>query len=448
MMGPSRFIVIAVCLILSSVSVANMRSSANRVAISIADVVYSVSAIVETAPVPGGVDGADDPAIWIHPSDPSQSTVIGTDKLGGLGVYNLAGQQLQYLADGKMNNVDLRYNFALDGKPVALVTAGNRTNNSIAIYRVDPTTRLLTNAAARTITPGLVIYGSCMYHSPTSGIYYVFLDATDGSVEQWELFASVGGQVDAVLRRRFDVGTRVEGCVADDEAQTFYIAEEAVGIWKYGAEPNTSDARVLVDSTGAQGHLTSNVEGLTIYYARTGSGYLIASSQGSDSFVIYQRGGNNAYVATFAIVLGNGIDHVSHTDGIDVSNVGLSSSFEQGMFVAQDGYDESGTNNFKLVRWQDIAKAVSPTLTIDTSWDPRQIGASPSTPSPTPSSTPSPTPSSTPSPTPSSTPSPTPSSTPSPPRSPTPTSQPPCTGSSVADLRCLHTYVPIATLRR
>jgi hypothetical protein len=45
MMGPSRFIVIAVCLILSSVSVANMRSSANRVAISIADVVYSVSAI-------------------------------------------------------------------------------------------------------------------------------------------------------------------------------------------------------------------------------------------------------------------------------------------------------------------------------------------------------------------------------------------------------------------
>jgi 3-phytase len=163
--------------------------------------------------------------------------------------------------------------------------------------------------------------------------------------------------------------------VADDQAQTFYIGEEAIGIWKYGAEPDTGDARVLVDSTGAGGHVASNVEGLAIYYTSAGGGYLIASSQGNDTFVIYQRGGNNAYVATFAIVEGNGIDRVTHTDGIDVSNVGLGSPFEQGLFVAQDGYDESSTNNYKLVRWQDIANAVSPALTIDTSWDPRQTGA-------------------------------------------------------------------------
>jgi 3-phytase len=275
-----------------------------------------------------------------------------------------------------MNNVDLRYNFMLGGKPVALVTAGNLTNNAIAIYRVDPTTRLLTNAAARIITPGLAIYGSCMYHSPTSGAYYVFVNAEDGTVEQWQLFATPSDQVDAVLRRSFDVGTRVEGCVADDEAQTLYIAEEAIGIWKYGAEPNTGEARVQVDSTGASGHVTSNVEGLAIYYAKGGGGYLLASSQGSDNFAIYQRAGNNAYVATFAIVTGNGIDHVSHTDGIDVSNFALGSPFEQGLFVAQDGYDESATNNYKLVRWQDIATAVSPALAIDTSWDPRQVGSS------------------------------------------------------------------------
>jgi 3-phytase len=351
--------------------------------------------------VPGGVDGADDPAIWIHPSDTSLSTVIGTDKFGGLAVYNLAGQQLQYLTDGRMNNVDLRYNFALAGKPSALVTAGNLTSNSIAIYTVDPTTRLLTNVAARAITPGLVIYGSCMYHSPTSGAYYVFLNAEDGTVEQWELVATASGQVDGVLRRRFDVGTRVEGCVADDEAQTFYIAEEAIGIWKYGAEPDTGDARVLVDSTGAAGHVASNIEGLAIYYTTGGGGYLLASSQGSDTFVIYERGGSNAYVASFAIVSGNGIDRVSHTDGIDVSNFALGSPFTQGVFVAQDGYDESPTNNYKLVRWQDIATAVSPALTIDTSWDPRQVGANT-----------------------------------------TPT-DPACTSVSIEGPRCIHRYVPL-----
>jgi 3-phytase len=372
MIKPVRLVFSVLCVLLSSVSAAHIRGSTESAVLPAADVVVSVSAIAETAPVPGGADGADDPAIWIHPSDPAKSTIIGTDKFGGLAVYDLSGKQLQYLTDGDMNNVDLRYNFSLGDQSAALVTAGNLTTNSIAIYRVDATTRLLTNVAARTITPGLVIYGSCMYHSLSSGIYYAFVNAEDGSVEQWELFGTSNGQVDAVLRRSFDVGLRVEGCLADDAAQMFYIGEEAIGIWKYGAEPNTGDARTLVDSTGVGGHLTSNVEGLTIYHTSTGGGYLIASSQGSDTFVIYQRGGNNAYVATFAIEAGNGIDRVTHTDGIDVSNFGLGSPFEQGVFVAQDGYDESSTNNYKLVRWQDIASAVSPTLTIDTTWDPRQ----------------------------------------------------------------------------
>ena len=84
-----RFVVTALCLLLSSASVATTRSSANRTTLVTADVVYSVSATVETAPVPGGADGADDSAIWIHPSDLTKSTVIGTDKFGGLAVYNL-----------------------------------------------------------------------------------------------------------------------------------------------------------------------------------------------------------------------------------------------------------------------------------------------------------------------------------------------------------------------
>lgn len=44
-----------------------------------------VSAKVETQSVPIDGDAADDPAIWVHPTDPSLSTVIGTDKEGGLG---------------------------------------------------------------------------------------------------------------------------------------------------------------------------------------------------------------------------------------------------------------------------------------------------------------------------------------------------------------------------
>ena len=108
------------------------------------------------------------------------------------------------------------------------------------------------------------------------------------------------------LVRSFDVGSQPEGCVADDELEYFYIGEEARGIWKYGANPQDGTARTSVDSTGSGGHLTADVEGLTIYYASDGTGYLIASSQGSDEFVVYTREGSNQYVGTFEIVAGNG----------------------------------------------------------------------------------------------------------------------------------------------
>ena len=66
-----------------------------------------VTPTVEADPVPPGGD-ADDAAIWVHPTDPANSTIIGTDKLGGLIVYDLAGREIQSLPDGDLNNVDLR----------------------------------------------------------------------------------------------------------------------------------------------------------------------------------------------------------------------------------------------------------------------------------------------------------------------------------------------------
>jgi len=99
----------------------------------IQDEVFSVQATLETAPVPTADDAADDPCIWIHPSDPALSTIIGTDKQdgGGLLVYDLQGKVIQFTADGSMNNVDIRYNFPFNGESTALVTAGNRADNTI-----------------------------------------------------------------------------------------------------------------------------------------------------------------------------------------------------------------------------------------------------------------------------------------------------------------------------
>jgi 3-phytase len=306
----------------------------------------------ETDPVPHPGDAADDPAIWVNRQNPAQSAIIGTDRDGGLAVYGLAGRQLQYRPDGKINNVDLRVAFPLAGKLAPLVTAGNKTDNSIAIYRLDVTTRRLFDIAARTINPGLETGGSCMYRSPVSRKFYYFVTSSSGQAEQWELFDNGQGKVDARRVRSLTIGGKAEGCVADDRLARFYVSEESRGIWRYGAEPDAGTGRVLVDSTGPGGHLVADVEGLAIAYGAGREGYLIASSQGNDTFAVYRRAAPHEWVTSFGIRAGNGIDAVEHTDGIEVTTTNLGPPFPNGLFVAQDGTNDAGNQNFKLVPWR------------------------------------------------------------------------------------------------
>ena len=312
-----------------------------------------VAATVETEPVSTGGDSADDTTLWVNPSDPSQSLIIGTNKQRGLAVYDLAGKQLQFLPDGNMNNVDHRDGFPLGAEKISLVTSSNRSTNSIAIYRVNPATRRLENVAARRI-PAVQAYGACMYHNPKTDKFYCIVTSKRGIAEQFELFDNGKGRVDARSVRRFKVGTQIEGCVADDELGHLYIGEEQVGIWKYQAEPDAKLDRVKVDGVAAEDHLVADVEGLTIAYGKDGKGYLIASSQGDNSYIVYRREGDNAFVKKFRIASGNGIDEVTNTDGIYVTTANLGPVFPRGVFIAQDGVNDKANQNFKLVPWHLI----------------------------------------------------------------------------------------------
>jgi len=311
----------------------------------------SVTATVETASVPSGGDAADDPAIWVNEASPARSTIIGTDKQGGLAVYDLAGKQLQYLPDGQMNNVDLRAGFPLSGRTITLVTAGDRSDNTIAMYAVNPATRELVDVAARPVVTGSAVYGSCMYRSPKTGKFYYFVNQKDGGFTQWELIPA-GAKVDAKRVRAFKVSSQPEGCVADDGTGALYVGEEEVAVWRYGAEPDAGDARTEVDRVG--GNLTADIEGMSIAYGKGDAGYLFVSSQGNNSYAVYQRGGSNEFVRGFTIVGGNGIDRTSATDGVDVTTGSLGSAFPHGVFVAQDDANHGGSQNFKLVPLQLI----------------------------------------------------------------------------------------------
>ena len=72
------------------------------------DPAVTVTAKAETVPVgTSNGDAADDPAIWRNPTNPAASLVVGTDKKGGLYVYDLKGAQKSFLVAPGMNNVDL-----------------------------------------------------------------------------------------------------------------------------------------------------------------------------------------------------------------------------------------------------------------------------------------------------------------------------------------------------
>jgi 3-phytase len=104
------------------------------------------------------------------------------------------------------------------------------------------------------------------------------------------------------------------------------------------------------------GRLFADVEGLAIAYGEDGAGYLMVSSQGNHSYVVYRREGNNEFVKNFRVGNGEDVDGCEETDGIDVTTMNLGPAFPHGVFVVQDGFNDKGNQNFKLVPLQTIVK--------------------------------------------------------------------------------------------
>jgi 3-phytase len=325
--------------------------------------IAAVSAVAETPPVEAGGDAADDPAIWVHPRNPALTLVIGTQKQSGLYVYDLSGAALQFLPDGRMNNVDVRDGFRFGGQTAPLVAASNRTNDSISLYRIDPQTRRLAPVADGVQPTGFADpYGLCMYRSAASGKFYVFVNDTNGAMKQWELVDARNGRVRTQLVREFAFGGQAEGCVADDETGILYVAEEDVGLWRMRAEPDGGIAKTSIATVENNAALEDDLEGIAIYKLEGGRGYLVLSSQGNNTYAVFRREGDNSYVGSFAVAADSatGIDGVSETDGLDVSSASLGSAFAHGLFVAQDGRNVAPpeNQNFKFVPWSAIAAAL------------------------------------------------------------------------------------------
>lgn len=312
--------------------------------------------LVQTDEVPSLGDAADDPAIWLHPQEPSRSRVLGTDKQGGLLVYDLQGRQLQDLRVGRMNNVDLRAGFELGGQRVDLAVASNRDHNSLHFFAIDRASGELSDLG-QAPTALSDIYGLCLFQQPDGAIHAIANDK-DGTFLQYRLDGS-SGRVQATLARQFKVASQPEGCVADDRNQRLFVGEEDVAVWVLDARAEAPAELQQVIGVGEVVH--DDIEGLAFYQGAQRD-YLVISSQGNDSYVVLDGQAPYAVRGAFRIGLdaARGIDGVSETDGLEVTSANLGGPWSQGMLVVQDGRKRmpEGRQNYKYLPWSAVAEAL------------------------------------------------------------------------------------------
>jgi len=316
-----------------------------------------VEAVQTTEPVIDLCDAADDPAIWVSDDEPDEVFVLGTNKQSSVNVYDLSGALVSRTAEiGAPNNVDLR---AHDGRIV--VMASDKDDAQVEAFILDPHSGVLRPLPGAPFPAEAEdeVYGACLYDAGNA--LFAFTTDKSGLVVQYEL--SLQPETQSLRKvRELRVSTQPEGCVVDDANAVLFVGEEDVGIWRFDADTDGSTHGLLIAETGAHGPLVADVEGIAIYTGETAEeGFLIASSQGDNTFAVFDRAAPHAFRGHFQVSFNGEI--IGDTDGLDVTSTPISAAYPKGLLVIQDGFirdsrGERRNQRFAYVSWADIEIAL------------------------------------------------------------------------------------------
>ncbi len=322
--------------------------------------IHRVKPVIITQPT---LRDTDDPAIWIHPTDPSQSLIIGTDKDadGALYVYRLNGEIVEekVVRDLKRpNNVDVEYGLMLGGKPVDIAVTTERFTSKLRVFSL-PDMKPVDGGGievflGETGEEFRDLMGIALYKRPADSTIFAIVGRKTGPTDgnylwQYRLHDDGKGQVTGTLVRKFGQYSgkkEIEAIASDDRMGFIYYSDEMHGVRKYYADPEKGNTELVVfGQTGfARDH-----EGVSIYEASDSTGYILVSDQEADRFQIFTREGSatnphdHRHVATVYVSTKN-------SDGSDVTWLPLNDTFSKGLFMAM-----SADKTFHFYRWEDIA---------------------------------------------------------------------------------------------
>ncbi|MFJ8916541.1 phytase [Amycolatopsis sp. NPDC102389] len=324
-------------------------------------------------------------------------------------------------APGRFNNVDLVHGMKVGSGASDLAVASDRGRDRLRIYRIDggksgapltdvtdPSAPAIFSSSQEEVNDQRTAYGLATWTDPSSGRSYAVVSQRERTaLSLLELTAGAGGTVSyrkvrtLALPSEFRLPNgkswtpcaepgelpQVEGMVVDPANGTLYAGQEDVGIWRVDADlegtpkliekvreygvPGTYDEAteecVSGPDPGYGGkHLKADVEGLTLLNQKDGDGYLLASSQGDNTFAAYDReiGDDNEYEGGFRVTAASAtLDGTEESDGAAVLNEPLGSKYPNGLLVVQDGDDKPGeegrdATNFKFVDLKRVLDAL------------------------------------------------------------------------------------------
>lgn len=334
---------------------------------------------------------------------------------------------------GRFNNVDVLQDVEIGGDDRDLAIVSDRGRDQLRFYEIDDDAvargRPLTDVTARSaplvfsrdqaeVDEQRTAYGLAAWYDDRRDAAYVLVSQRDATRIALLRLIAERDRIGYRLVRTLDLpsqfplpgGTswkpcdepgvlpQVEGMVVDVDKKVLYAGQEDVGIWRVSArldgepalvdrvrefgvpghyDPETDECVLDADPGFGGKHISADVEGLTVYYGPGGTGYLLASSQGDNTFAIYRRNGANGYVGSFRVAANGRFDGTEESDGAAVLNTGLGSRFPNGILVVQDGLntpaeqnrdgDARDNTNFKFVRWESVARSLTPPLLIHSS---------------------------------------------------------------------------------
>ncbi|WP_053751768.1 phytase [Streptomyces sp. MMG1533] len=326
-------------------------------------------------------------------------------------------------APGRFNNVDLVSGLRTATGRADVAVVSDRGSDRLRIYRIDPSqpggplTDVTDPAAAPVFSAGQTeindqrtAYGLAAWKDRSTGRTYALVSRRERTrLALLELVPAANGTVGYRKVRTLDLpssfrlpdGTtwspclepgelpQVEGMVVDPATGTLYAGQEDVGIWRLRADltgkpvlvdkvkeygvPGTYDEETEECAPGADPgyggkRLSADVEGLTLFQERDGDGYLLASSQGDDTFALYDRevSEGNEYEGGFRIgAATDTLDSVEECDGAAVLNAPLGDRYPRGLLVVQDGQEtpavpdgEGGTRTATGFKFVDLGAVV------------------------------------------------------------------------------------------